>query len=219
MTGGIKSLPQCLLQSFRESPVGLVDFAFQLFTLSLLPEWIYQQYECHDHEAFISHLAGFEDDWDCGRCSFAEILNLDSASLTELDYHVLIWAAKHVGVTLIENRLRNYRDELRRAGYQGNKLLHIAVFCGSTDLAKLLLKYRKKLDPVLDYKDQDDRLDHTPLSWDAEKGHGTIVKLLLDKGADLESKSKFGRAPLSYAAENGHEAIVKLLLDKSTKEL
>lgn len=60
MTGGIKSLPQCLLQSFRESPVGLVDFAFQLFTLSLLPEWIYQQYECHDHEAFISHLAGLK---------------------------------------------------------------------------------------------------------------------------------------------------------------
>ena len=41
------------------------------------------------------------------------------------------------------------------------------------------------------------------------------MKLLLEKGADVESKdSQYGRTPLSWAAEKGHEAVVKLLLEK-----
>jgi ankyrin repeat protein len=57
--------------------------------------------------------------------------------------------------------------------------------------------------------------DQTPLSWAAEKGHEAVVKLLLDKNADVESKDTNGRTPLSWAAEEGHEAVVKLLLDKN----
>ncbi|KAH7115490.1 hypothetical protein B0J13DRAFT_653898 [Dactylonectria estremocensis] len=45
-------------------------------------------------------------------------------------------------------------------------------------------------------------------------GHRAIVKLLLEKGADIEAKDSFGRTPLWWAAANGHEAIVKLLLEK-----
>jgi hypothetical protein len=41
-----------------------------------------------------------------------------------------------------------------------------------------------------------------------------VVKLLLDKQADVDSKDGDGRTPLWWAAENGHEAVVKLLLDK-----
>ncbi|KAG7408365.1 Ankyrin repeat domain-containing protein 50 [Fusarium oxysporum f. sp. rapae] len=45
-------------------------------------------------------------------------------------------------------------------------------------------------------------------------GHCVIVKLLLDKGAEIESKDdEYGRTPLSWAAKNGHKAIVKLLLE------
>jgi Cullin family/Ankyrin repeats (3 copies)/Ankyrin repeats (many copies) len=39
-----------------------------------------------------------------------------------------------------------------------------------------------------------------------------MVKLLLEKGADLESIR--GQTPLSWAAERGYEAVVKLLLEK-----
>jgi ankyrin repeat protein len=39
-----------------------------------------------------------------------------------------------------------------------------------------------------------------------------VVKRLLDKGAELESKDKYGCTPLSAAAVSGHEAMVKLLL-------
>ena len=44
------------------------------------------------------------------------------------------------------------------------------------------------------------------------------MKLLLEKGAELESKdTEYGRTPLSWAAGNGHEAVVKLLLEKGAE--
>jgi ankyrin repeat protein len=38
-----------------------------------------------------------------------------------------------------------------------------------------------------------------------------VVKLLLKKGAKVESKDKMGMTPLDWAAGEGHEAVVKLL--------
>ena len=51
----------------------------------------------------------------------------------------------------------------------------------------------------------------TPLSRATENGHEAVVKLLLDKNADVETKDKYGQTPLSRATKNGHEAVVKLL--------
>jgi ankyrin repeat protein len=48
----------------------------------------------------------------------------------------------------------------------------------------------------------------------AKKGHKTIIKLLLEKGARVELKDIFGRTPLLWAAKEGHEAIIRLLKDK-----
>ena len=54
--------------------------------------------------------------------------------------------------------------------------------------------------------------------WAAGNGHEAVVKLLLEKGAELVSNDdKSGQTPLSLAAERGHEAVVKLLLEKGAK--
>ncbi|KAL6406253.1 Ankyrin repeat domain-containing protein 50 [Ilyonectria robusta] len=46
-------------------------------------------------------------------------------------------------------------------------------------------------------------------------GHSAVVKLLLQQGAEVESKDEdHGGTPLWWAARSGHEAVVKLLLDK-----
>lgn len=54
--------------------------------------------------------------------------------------------------------------------------------------------------------------DRTAISWAAEHGHITAVKLLLQIGyMDPNSKDSGGRTPLSRALENGHGTVVKLL--------
>ena len=45
-------------------------------------------------------------------------------------------------------------------------------------------------------------------------GHLELSEKLLDKGADLQVKDKFGEDPLMFASQKGHVAIVKLLLDR-----
>ncbi len=48
----------------------------------------------------------------------------------------------------------------------------------------------------------------------ARKGDTAEVKALLEKGASLEAKSRYGQTPLFFAARNGHEELVKFLLAK-----
>lgn len=60
--------------------------------------------------------------------------------------------------------------------------------------------------------------DYTPLSLAASGGYVNIIKLLLNHGAEINSRtgSKLGISPLMLAAMNGHTAAVKLLLDKGS---
>ncbi|KAJ5765777.1 hypothetical protein N7520_005336 [Penicillium odoratum] len=86
--------------------------------------------------------------------------------------------------------------------------LHMASFFGLGDAVEMLLQQGVQVDKI----SQD---GSTPLSWAARNGHEPVVKLLLDRGADLEAKNHpFGQTPLSWAAKNGHEPVVKLLLDR-----
>ncbi|RYP60125.1 hypothetical protein DL771_010613 [Monosporascus sp. 5C6A] len=88
--------------------------------------------------------------------------------------------------------------------------------------ALLQLEHRPSKDNItgrLEYgRDFAARKGQTPLSWAAENGHMEIVQLLLDKGAELDSKDEtYGRTPFSWAAANGHMEIVQLLLDKGAR--
>ncbi|MDV7104871.1 ankyrin repeat domain-containing protein [Vibrio sp. TH_r3] len=53
----------------------------------------------------------------------------------------------------------------------------------------------------------------TALMWAANKGHIDIVKLLIEHGADVNSKNRWNGTALSQAAMNGHLNIVKLLIE------
>jgi ankyrin repeat protein len=55
----------------------------------------------------------------------------------------------------------------------------------------------------------------TPLYLACASGHEGVVRLLLENGAELESRDISGQTALSRAAEDGHEGVVKLLLVKN----
>ncbi|EJT71108.1 hypothetical protein GGTG_10368 [Gaeumannomyces tritici R3-111a-1] len=67
------------------------------------------------------------------------------------------------------------------------------------------LKYRKDL---TGYKGQ------TPLSWAAQKGKLSIVKVFVDRGADVNAQEKDGWTALMLASRSGHEAVARLLIDR-----
>lgn len=53
------------------------------------------------------------------------------------------------------------------------------------------------------------------LQMAARKGTEMIVQMLVESGADIESRNhRSGMTPLAYASQNGHKAIVQMLLDK-----
>ena len=45
-----------------------------------------------------------------------------------------------------------------------------------------------------------------------------IVQALLEAGADINAKDKYGKTALMFAAANGHTAVVVLLMKAGAKE-
>ncbi|PQE03561.1 ankyrin repeat-containing protein [Rutstroemia sp. NJR-2017a BVV2] len=60
---------------------------------------------------------------------------------------------------------------------------------------------------------QVDQTPETPLWWAARNSNTAMVKLLLEAGANVESKDSNSQTPLWWAARNSNIAIVKLLLE------
>ncbi|MDC0857561.1 ankyrin repeat domain-containing protein [Rickettsiales bacterium] len=57
----------------------------------------------------------------------------------------------------------------------------------------------------------------TPLHIAAQNGHPEIVKLLLDRGAEVNQAGRYGTTPLHIAAHRGHREAVQLLLDRGAE--
>lgn len=59
-----------------------------------------------------------------------------------------------------------------------------------------------------------DSLANTPLSWASRFGYLDSVKLLLEKGAQVDNVSIHNKTPLMEAAERGHKDVAVLLVQK-----
>ena len=129
-------------------------------------------------------------------------------------------AAHELGRTILkgffsQNELDSIRSNIKHSqnvvgtGY-GVALIHAFAGRGATSVVKLLI------DKGADINAEDDK-KMTPLIRAVICRHEETVTLLLDKGANLESKFD-GNTALIEAAMQNHERIVKRLLEKGAEK-
>ncbi|KAJ9607047.1 hypothetical protein H2200_008119 [Cladophialophora chaetospira] len=74
----------------------------------------------------------------------------------------------------------------------------------------LLLMLQRKKDHDID---ESDWLGHTALIWASKYGHERVVQILLDHGANVDTREGICGTALYLASEHGHEKVVRRLLD------
>jgi ankyrin repeat protein len=101
-------------------------------------------------------------------------------------------------------------QDLASADSREDQLLE-AVRAGDVAATKALLDQGVPVDAKFRY-------DRTPLSFAADRGNVEMVKLLLERGANVDAEDTFyHNTPLGSAAYKGHAEVVRLLLARSTK--
>jgi hypothetical protein len=143
----------------------------------------------------------------------------------------LLWAAHNGHDTVVKLLLDKGADVGVKDGY-GRTPLWMAVGSGCIapsgksdhflldyQLQLMLLEQQNKKRLLMarqEQSDTDGALAINQARAPAEPGeiYEAIIKLLLDKGADIEAKNNGGTTPLLCAFYSGCKAIVKLLLDK-----
>lgn len=114
-----------------------------------------------------------------------------------------------------EGRLERARELINSFGLsysqawsEGYVLLRDAIENKHTAVTKLLLTNGSKVNS------KNKKPSNTPLHFAAINGDIEIVKMLLDRGANIDAKNQYGRTPLHNAIENKKMEITELLLNR-----
>ena len=138
----------------------------------------------------------------------AQVHMVDKFSLTS-PLHV---ASEKGNVEVVSLLLKHgTRVDLRDGG--GRSPLHIASEKGNVEVAKLLLEHE-----VLDVNLQDNELQ-TSLMIACQNGHGDLVTVLLDAGADKHSKNSKDQTTLDIAICSSQRDIIKQITNLRTSPL
>ena len=84
--------------------------------------------------------------------------------------------------------------------------LHLACYCGQTDVAKVLIQAGVDVNNV-----SGDELGQTPLLDAAVEGKVDIIKILLENGADVNATNNYGDGVIKSCILNGFEAVEMLV--------
>jgi ankyrin repeat protein len=89
-------------------------------------------------------------------------------------------------------------------------LLHLACIYGSSKVAEILILNKADISSKLSNQDR----NWMPIHLAVKNNHLTLVNLLLQNGASIESKTYFGLTPFLIACEFKNKEIAKFLIDK-----
>ncbi|PHM08954.1 ankyrin repeat domain-containing protein [Nostoc sp. 'Peltigera malacea cyanobiont' DB3992] len=98
-------------------------------------------------------------------------------------------------------------SKLARGFTKGESWLMAAISSKNSNIVKLLLDHGANLNGNIEFKDV------SPLHRASAIGCQDICKVLIDRGADVNTKGKYGKSPLYFASQFGHKDVVEFLLD------
>ena len=118
----------------------------------------------------------------------------------------LHWASENGELALVKILVRA-GAEVRVADNEGDTCLTLAAYFGETETVRYLVSL-----PEVDMN-QRGLSGRTALHNAVLKVHAAMVELLIDAGADIETKDEMGRSPLHVACRSGELAVVKMLVE------
>ncbi|KAK2753351.1 hypothetical protein FQN55_003480 [Onygenales sp. PD_40] len=142
--------------------------------------------------------------------------NMDLPALSMASYFGLTDVVKLIlntsGIDINETDSVSERTALFWAAERGFLDIASLLMNGTRRSFMELVKFPLGKRPKIDLGDKD---DYTPLAIAAERGHYDVVKLLIEKGANIECvERERNRTPLHMALSCNREDVVKLLIEK-----
>ena len=137
------------------------------------------------------------------------LLLLDKGAKCQLDSWsewTLLHEAAEAGNLQVLKRLHKQGMDINQASSDGRTPLHLAT----TNNDLLMVAFILSLNPDLNPPTFDSQI--TPLHMAAWLGASEIVRMLLERGADIRVKSKMGVSPLCAAALTGKRDTLKILI-------
>ena len=122
-------------------------------------------------------------------------------------WNPLLWTAASNQLTIAELLLQAGAN-VNAENEAGDTPLSLAVHVGNVHMLKLLLRFDPNPEPKMKISSS------SPLAIAAMNGHVSIVQILVDAHADVNSKNSLGRTPLMHAALGGHKNIVSILIKR-----
>jgi ankyrin repeat protein len=99
-------------------------------------------------------------------------------------------------------------DRFERHSRAKGSPLHYAAFSGLHDVVRFLIVERFQNVNARGFDD-----DETPLTVASRRGYSEVSRVLLDHGADMETRDRHNYNPLDRASEKGHMDVVRVLVE------
>ena len=120
---------------------------------------------------------------------------------------------EEIWYTKSENLDPAFLEQLRKINVKKRKTDFInAAKNGDLSTVEVILK------EGIDINIRDQKNGYSALHWAAEKGQKKIVRLLIEKGANLNAKTKNNLTPLNLADNNFENEISELLINNGASE-